>query len=476
MNWNKAQVMLLLITFASGMTAQAATTLPGDTMSYPSPGGIEEACIAIKEIPGGEYSPKDKDKEKDLCSINFYAPNIELCPKENSTSPGTRIYEMQAGETKDSARSKYCSKKEYSSLGKFKQTMNESGTSGTYSLSPIVYYHLSRYFHAYAYVSPAVYRTMDLSQHFNLVTKYSRHACDGEMIDCGWDYMYKAETDPQHSVAAPFILTADHKSIYGNIEQAQGERYGTEINGIRGVEQETNFLKTPAFMALNSSLPLAQAIVAGEKAARRDPQINSDLGAQAVPKEQMLSWMRELIDITLLDYILSQQDRVGNIDFTVEAVYTEGGVTKLEKVKTKSKISSRQAMFQVPMPDDLKGKNAVLIQRSHINDNDAGVRVEYGNYTKSTNMIDGIRHYNAQIYQRLIALDEDLKSKGPIYQYFNSNFGLPPDEVKQLVDNTDMLVVKVLQKNCQAGLIQFDLNPDHIGQLDKVDCQTGKIQ
>ena len=98
-----------------------------------------------------------------------------------------------------------------------------------------------------------------------------------------------------------------------------GHRYGSEINGTRksgwGKGQNRDFQETPAFLALRSSKPLSEAIVEGLEKGRKDRQINKDLGPD-VSDRQMAFWMQELTEIVLLDFIFSQQDRVGNIDFT----------------------------------------------------------------------------------------------------------------------------------------------------------------
>ncbi len=42
-------------------------------------------------------------------------------------------------------------------------------------------------------------------------------------------------------------------------------------------------------------------------------------------KDRWSYWMRDLVDITLLDYIFSQQDRIGNIDYLTYWYWVEDG-------------------------------------------------------------------------------------------------------------------------------------------------------
>lgn len=69
----------------------------GQETNYSSPGGVTEQCIALVSIPGGKYRPGDRKQEQKYCGIDFYNANTALCPKIWSTSPGTIIYDLSAG-------------------------------------------------------------------------------------------------------------------------------------------------------------------------------------------------------------------------------------------------------------------------------------------------------------------------------------------------------------------------------------------
>ena len=171
--------------------------------------------------------------------------------------------------------------------------------------------------------------------------------------------------------------------------------------------------------------------------AARDRQIARDLGEGRAPL-QMAFWMKELTEIVLLDYIFSQQDRVGNIDFTPYYYWTEDG-----------KLNSKKAKHHEP-GDGSVPPEAVLLRRTNLNDNDAGGRVQYANFAKSTQMLEKLRHFGPQTYRKLMALDADLQALGPIYQWVSTSVGLDDGQIAQVVKNTG-LAAGILRKSCAAG-------------------------
>ena len=121
------------------------------------------------------------------------------------------------------------------------------------------------------------------------------------------------------------------------------------------------------------------------------------------------------------------------------------------------------------MPD-----GAILIRRTNLNDNDAGGRVQYANFAKSTQMLEKLRHFDADTYSRLMALDRDLQSEGPIYQWTATHLGLDDGQIRQIVRNTN-LAAGILRASCEAGDLIFDLNPKAFfetgtARVDEVSC------
>lgn len=92
-----------------------------------------------------------------------------------------------------------------------------------------------------------------------------------------------------------------------------------------------------------------------------------------------------------------------------------------------------------------------------LNDNDAGGRLAYINYTKRTGMLEKIRHYNASTYNQLMNLDADFINKGSLYQYIRDTFGLSQRQLRMLVDNTRS-AASILRDSCKKGKLRFDLD------------------
>lgn len=456
----------------------AAADVKGDGTRFQSPNNIEEQCIALAKMPGGVYSEEDVAREQAFCSIDFYAGTHALCPKVFSTSPGTLVYDISRGpfsgkpEAFEAEQCSTSSPVKRGALGEpvsYKTTMNESHTSATFSTASLLYYHFSRYFDADTHVPVSVYRSMDKDAHHARVTKsgldLSAHRKGGAMNHAGWQVMAKAEKDPSAYPAAAELFTQDRSQIFGILIHPEGDRYSAEVNGTResgwGEGQNRDFQETAPFLALRSDKPLAEAVEEGIHGAASNKTLRQAMKHGVTP-QQMVFWMKELTEITLLDYLFSQQDRIGNIDYLSYWYWVDNGEVK------------RRPASGAQVPEDIAGFHPVNLRRTQLNDNDAGGRVQYANFTKKTAMLEKIRHYGADTYRRLMQLDQDLRAKGPLHDYVRDTFGLSDAQFQQIVDNTH-LAADILRKNCHAGKLRFDLDPEHFlitGKADeqKVDC------
>jgi hypothetical protein len=461
----KQLIMFLCITSVLG--AQAVIT-------HLSPSGLTEQCRILPHIEGGQYSEKDEKKEAKFCSIDFYAPTRSaLCPKVWSTSPATMIADLAGSKDQedeedddDSKDDKgvVCSstpKRTYQLLAKFKNTMNQPGTSGTFSPSALMYYHLSRYFETTVKVPVAVYRSIDREEHRRRVTgvalSMQKNRAGANFV--GWSWLSKAETDPRSYSPANDLFTPDRNQIYGSIIDFGGTRYDCEINGVRsskkGATQYNEFQQTPAFRALRSGEMLNKAIDQGLSDARNDPRIRYALGS-AVSRTQMALWMKELSEIVLLDYILNQQDRIGNINFKWrELSVSPKGKVRLKKINSDSQGTAATKNNLKKERSQLALTNS-MVQRSYINDNDAGVRVNYKNWARETGMLESLHHFNPQTYRKLNALADDLMHKGHLYSYLAANFGLDRAQLDHTVVLTQE-AASILRSKCKSGQLHFDL-------------------
>ena len=444
-----------------GAFAQAAVV--GETTSFSSPNGIEERCVAIAKIPGGSYSKEDLAEEARLCSIDLWAPSVALCPKIWSTSPGTLVYDISAGDYANDAprfEREVCPRggralaAAAGELAKHKQSINTVDSSATFSTASLLYYHLSRYFDTTVNVPVSVHRTIDRQAHLKRVSEPGfRLTADKrslKMNHAGWLALRDAEVDPQTYTPTDELFTADRSSIYGILILTFGERYGEEVNGTResgwGSGQNLDFQNTAPFLALRSEKPLTEAIDDGLAEARLNPKLDRSMGRD-VSVAQMVFWMKELIEIVLLDFIFSQQDRIGNIDYTWAWVWAEEG-------RVESRVATGKSV-----PADLESRSPQRLKRSWINDNDAGGRTTYTDFAEKTEMLEKIHHFSAETYRRLLALERDFAQSGPLYNYFRDSFGLTDAQLGLIVRHTAHAAA-ILREECRREGLTFDLDPE----------------
>ena len=177
---------------------------------------------------------------------------------------------------------------------------------------------------------------------------------------------------------------------------------------------------------------------------------------------QVMFWMRELIEINLLDFIFSQQDRVGNIDFLYYWYYVKDGKASRTKDESDYNNKKRNSINSVPMTKELDDGvriaelKPILIQRTFLNDNDAGTKTQYANWSKKVGHLKGMKHFSLKIYKKLIELNKDLQSEGPIFQWAHSSTGLTGGELKWFKENT-RLATEIIRGQCKSGM-SFDLD------------------
>lgn len=438
----------------------AAAPVAGQVTEFRAGSGVVEECIRINPFPGAQYSRQDRDTEQQYCALDF--TQLALCPKIWSTSPGTILYEIDAAAGADSfarfeqehcAEGFHAAGAALSEPALYKLSINGRETSATFAPSSWVYYHLSRYFQTGIQVPVAVYRSMDAQAHNKRVTKpalnivASRHGLG--MLKAGWRLLDAIETGQEKGSTANAVLTDDGRQIFGVLLNIQGQRYGPEVNGTResgwGEGQNNDFQQTAPFLALRSELPVTEAASAAIHEARRNPKMAKALASDTAV-EQVVFWMQDVLEITLLDFILGQQDRIGNIDYNWLWYWVENGELLFSPAQGKEP------------PDAIAAFKPVRLMQSALNDNDAGVRAGYADFAAKTHMLENLRHYNAGLYQRLGRLAADFEAKGPAYRWMTDSAGLSSKEADTIARRTGE-AFSLLQADCQGGSLKLDLEP-----------------
>ena len=445
--------ILVLLPLAGPLRADVT----GEVTRFSAPDGVVERCVRLAPFPGATYSSRDRETEAAYCSIDF--GEVGLCPKLWSTSPGTLVYELEDNTPAGIERfeSTYCSKGHgardhaKAKLATYKVSVNGRTTSATYAPSSWVYYHLSRYFRTQTYVPPVVYRSLSLERHHERVVTpaltlvQGRHA---RMLSEGWKHLGALESGELAGGAAREALTDEGRQVYGVLIDNKGDRYGPEFNGTResgwGSGQNEDFQQTAGFLALRHRGSLPEAARLGVRDARRNPKMAKALAADT-SERQVYLWMQSLMEITLLDTLLRQQDRIGNIDYRWRWFWVEDG-----------SIETHSAHGDQP-PKKLEGRTAWRLRQTAINDNDAGVRGGYANFTERTGMLEELAHYDPALYARLGRLARDLGERGEAWDWLRTVAGLSEREATGIADRAQT-AFGLLQAQCQAGTLALDFD------------------
>ena len=134
------------------------------------------------------------------------------------------------------------------------------------------------------------------------------------MLHAGWPAVVRAEKDPASYQPTDELFTPDAGRstacccTRGQALWRRGERLAPVGLG-RRARAATSSRRRPS-SRWPATKPLAEAIRWGIAQGHASSAIPAEVRA-----EQVAFWVRELIDITLLDYLFSQQDRIGNIDY-----------------------------------------------------------------------------------------------------------------------------------------------------------------
>jgi hypothetical protein len=432
---------------------------PGRQTITQTGGERTDYCFLPKTLPGFPYREKslrkDQETEAELCGYDLYATNTRLaaCPKLNSTNPGIKIFELDKEVTdRKKWEAAECPKEDGqndgSTVAKFKQTMTCS-----YAPSPMAYYQISRVLDAQPIVPVAVLRTMDARTHLEYVKKGAAYATKiygdpethkGEALLQAWAKKWPAA----HQTKPDSLFDAGGTQVWGDlVESPKGKEVYKEVFTKPGQKfhydtRYEDFKGTPVYQKLASAKPLA-------------PAMGTDFAQMAQPMVQL----KDVSDMIVLDYLLNQQDRMGNIHYVPYYLYVENGKIKDKKVATgKSAKKKAKAAEQAA---EMKAKGAVIVKRMVLADNDCGVAKD--NLIRENEILDGLNHMGLDTYRRLLWLSSQLQTN-EWQSYFRSELQFTQGDLTANAGNRSGLVVnaanavKILQEKCRKGTLQLDLN------------------
>ena len=220
--------------------------------------------------------------------------------------------------------------------------------------------------------------------------------------------------DDAHS--NPVLYTADGKQLYGVLQvNPSGEQSYPHLSDLSGAGA---FTASAEFAKVTDSNPL--------KLSYKDA--SGKLNQAAV---QQIVQIRDLSDMVLMDFIMSQADRFsGNMHSEKIYLWMQNGAVKSETKKSDPAKAAEQ-LKQIP-------PEAVLVNRMIMKDNDAGLIS--GNSAKTYHLLEKISHMDSKTYNRLLDLQKELQ-KPEVAQWFQTELLFTPADFKTVKDNVDQAVV-----------------------------------
>ena len=364
---------------------------------------------------------------------------VAICPKMSSTFPGVEVYKL-GNNDKTKYETQLCKdqgNRPTSRIAKFKQSV-----SCAYTGSILSYYHLSRILGDALNVPTAVIRTMDVSQHAKVAKRGSEWSSD--LNQKLWQQVlgYDSNVRPRAN-----YFSADGRTVFGALSMnPKGEERYVEINQ-NFADPTTSRLK---FLERAQVQRIFNQAGVGSLAQRTL--------ASAAP---VLQQMRDISDLIVVDHIMQQQDRFGNIHYQDYYYYQDasGNIDRKRISRSGDAITTPK-----PTPD------AVIVKRMLLKDNDCGSRA--GNPKAfSLDDVKRIRHMSPRTYRGIRFLAQAWRN-GTAKTFFQTEALLnTPDALESTgIDDFGRRLLNVadtLYANCKAGNLLLDLSiEDHLKGLN----------
>jgi len=423
------QILSALLLSGSIVTPALATMDPSELKgveirSLEVPGRRPELCVIPLHIPGVKYKKKDSAHEDLLCSLNIDV-TAATCAKTNSTNPGVNFFTSETL-TPEQLIAAECEAEDSKKQAKYKLS-----TSCSYTPSLLAYYHVSRALGNVLNVPLAVIRTMDIDRHRSIAKKaLSLIGNKEELIYKTWSSLKSALDAGKESKRADLLFVDGYEQSYGALQRnPRGEeKYPEFYNG--GADQPAraaNFKKkSPIYKDLISST---------NKVPREFNQENVQRFVQ----------MRDAADMILIDTILSQQDRFGNVAAEIKYYYA----------------GKKDGVFQVKSDDQdelpAKVKDvAFAIKEVMLKDNDCGI--VKSNTLKDAKLLQGVAHMSPQTYKNLL-LFQQFMNTNEAHEYFEHEILATDHDIRAIQRNLND-AVELLQERCKDGDLKLDLDLD----------------
>lgn len=480
-----------------------------------TPTGLTELCVIPKHYQTYDDVERDRKDEVDLCRLSPY-PNQEtklefsssskvtpklfkktdtkevvLCPKLNSTVPGTNFIDVPKGWSAEKAVAEFCIQKlevpmaiadKYSIEARLKSWFADASTS-----SVLAYYHMSRIL-GVGRVPPAVYRTVDRTSHAKVIER-ANLLLNGSTDHIGgnWRALNSANQSAARGKPNLKLYNPDGTMLFGALSKnAKGEEKYTEVSGVgEFATRYQRFLEQTPF--LNVANPADVETVGKSKRIEKLAPV--------------ILQMRDVSGMILLDTLLSQDDRIGNIHYKIEVIEQTPNGTVSRELTKEEKEAAKKVLNEVRAPhlnaanaasergdnrsaavsrgraEKIKltekmviralrslyaGEDKIVAKVMMLKDNDCGVDTDPNrrkNMMRKFGALERVRHMDPELYRRFMKLADDILSDR--FKPFALNTLLYREKDYEgtqvsLKENT-RYAMNVLKAACRNGSLKLDL-------------------
>lgn len=399
------------------------------TVQLPVPGRNAEQCVIPKHFANASYSDHDLKDEAELCSLDENS-NAAVCPKTNSTNPGLDIYSLPQGSSPAQVEPAKCKSTDAKKVAKYKLS-----TSCSYTPSILGYYHVSRMLGGIADVPPAVLRTFDRQNQIALGRIAMAETAQSSLIHQTWAGLMAQLTAGAGASRRDLLLTDDFTQSYGALSvNPTGESFYAEFfnGGANNVARAINFRdKNPTVALL----------------ARNDDILTHVGRTFTVDNVQKMVQLRDAANLIVIDTLMNQQDRFGNIHYRPTFYYRD---TADKSPDGSPKLKSSRKLT----PDQVAQLGAVQVKTLLLKDNDCGVSKQ--NVARQAALIDRVAHIDPDTYRRILQLDAtaDLPQTRA---FFLQELVFTSNDYASVRKNLKDVATK-LHQGCTQGRVKLDLD------------------
>jgi hypothetical protein len=169
--------------------------------------------------------------------------------------------------------------------------------------------------------------------------------------------------------------------------------------------------------------------------------------------------VRDVGEMAIIDHILAQQDRFGNVAKKDKIFWLEQTADgqKLHSVKA-SKANKPMAGSNQTTMEYLNANHIPYVQFPVmvLADNDCGLRQD-SNVVKKNNMVQHLRHISSSVYKHVRSFAKT--NPDDLLEYFQNQTLMTSDEAKGVIARLQE-VASILKGNCDNGTLLFDSEPE----------------